>query len=233
VLLDDAVQAAKANVQSAQTQLSMAKQNISDADIRSIVAGKIAGKPVQVGTVVGAGNPVAHVVGGQGAYFEGEVSENSIDKVGLGSKVSVTVDALADRRLSGSVIAINPLGQEVGRIFKVRVQIAGDLGGVRPGMFARGSVVLRTLSNATVVPTTAIVQRGNDDYVFVVDGSKVKLTHVTKGLQKDGIIGVHGVVPGDKIVISGQNSLDEGTQIRIDDGNKTNTSDKPGGGTTL
>lgn len=233
VLLDDQVQGAKANLEAAQTQLSMARQNIADSEIRSLVSGKISGKPVQVGAVVGAGNPVAHVVGGQGAYFEGEVSENSISKIQLGSHVTVTIDALGDRGLSGTVTAINPLGQEVGRIFKARVQISGDLTGVRPGMFARGAVTVRTYSNVTVVPTAAVVQRGSEDCVFVVEGTKVKLARVTKGLQKDGVVQVSGVVPGDKVVVSGQNSLDEGTPIRIDDGKKGDTAAAPAGGTNL
>lgn len=233
VLLDDQVQAAVANLESAQTLLAMARQNMTDSVVRSPFGGKIAGKPAQVGTVVGAGNPIAHVIGAQGAYFEGEVSENSIAKVGLGSVVAVTIDALADRRLSGSVVAVNPLGQEVGRIFKVRVQISGDLVGVRPGMFARGTVTLKTVRNATVVPATALVQRGNDDYVFVVNGDKVKLVHVTKGLQKGTVVQVQGVQAGDKVVVAGQNSLSDDTPIVIEDSKKEDAGGSPAGGTAL
>ena len=196
------------------------------------MAGKISGKPVQVGTVVGAGNPVAQVIGGTGAYFEGEVSENAIAKISLGSRVSVKIDALDGRTLPGTVVAINPLGDQVGRIFKARVQIVGDLAGVRPGMFARGSVVLRSYPNVTVVPTEALVERGANDYVFVVEGSKVKLTSVSKGLQKDGVVEVTGVTPGEKIVVSGQTSLDDGTPIRIDE-SKSDTASTTAGGSAL
>ena len=84
-----------------------------------------------------------------------------------------------------------------------------------------------------MVPTTAVVQRGSDDYVFMVDGTKAKLARITKGLQKDGVVQVQGVNPGDKIVVSGQNSLDDGSPIRIDDGNKGDAGAKPSGGTNL
>jgi RND family efflux transporter MFP subunit len=216
ILLDDQVQAARANLQSAQAQLALARENANDAIIRSPFTGKIAGKPVQIGAVVGAGTAVAHVIGAQGAYFEGEVSENSISKVKVGGRVEVSIDALDGQKLSGSVVAISPLGSEVGRLFRVRVQIIGNMAAVRPGMFARGAVIMRTLPDVTVIPSTAIVQRGDQNYVYVLTGDTVKLTKVTTGLTTDGVVQVIGFPTDQKIVVSGQNTLDDGSKVKVE-----------------
>lgn len=217
VVYGDQVEAAKANLQSALTQLDLAKQNLSDLSIRSPFSGRISGRPVQIGAFVGSGASIAHLIGAEGAYFEGEVPESAISSISLGSSVTISIDALGGKKLSGTVLAINPLGQEVGRLFKVRVQINGDLQGIRPGMFARGSILVRTIPSATVVPSTAIFQRGKDDYVFTVVGDTAKLVKITKGLSKDGQVQVFGVNPGDSIVVEGQNSIETGTKVKVED----------------
>jgi len=215
VLLDQQVQAAKASVESAQAQLALAKQAIADAEIRSPFSGKISGKPAQIGSFVGAGSPVAHIIGVDGAYFEGEVSESSLAKIRVGNLVDVTVDSLGTKKLSGSISAISPQGDKVGRLFKVRVQIMGSTERLQPGMFARGSVILKTLTGVKVVPKTAIVQRGKDSFVFIVTGEKAKMVKVVEGLSKDGLVQVEGVAVGDQLIVSGQDSLTDGSLIRI------------------
>ena len=215
ILLDQQVQSAKANVEAAEAQFALAKQAISDAEIRSPFTGKLSGKPAQVGAFVGAGSPVAHLIGSDGAYFEGEISESDISKIKIGNVVEVSVDAFASKKLQGLITAVSPQGQQVGRLFKVRVQITGNLVGLQPGMFARGSVILRTVSGATVVPTTAIVQRGKESFVFLSKDGKAKMVKVVEGLKKDGVVQVSGVSVGDQLIIAGQSMLTDGSQIRI------------------
>lgn len=215
VLLDQQVQAAKANVEAAQAQLALAKQAISDAEIRSPFSGKISGKPAQVGAFVGAGSPIAHIIGVDGAYFEGEVSETALAKIKVGNPVDVTIDAFSGKKLSGTISAISPQGDKVGRLFKVRIQIIGNTEGLQPGMFARGSVIMKTLSGVKVIPKNAIVQRGKESFVFIVNGDKAKMVKVVEGLSKDGSVQVDGINVGDQLVVSGQDSLSDGSTIRI------------------
>lgn len=224
VLLDQQVQAAKANLEAAQAQFALAKQSIADAEIRSPFTGKISGKPVQVGAFVGAGSPVARVIGAEGAYFEGEISESSLAKVRIGNPVEVTVDALGGKKIPGTITAINPQGDKVGRLFKVRVQISGPVEGLKPGMFARGSVILRTLPGVMVIPQRSVIQRDKDSYVYIVKGDKAKMVKVSLGLVKDGLVQVDGLNLGDQLVISGQESLTDGATIRIAKDNENGAS---------
>lgn len=215
VLLDQQVQAAKANLEAAQAQFALAKQAIADAEIRSPFAGKISGKPVQIGAFVGAGSPVARVVSAQGAYFEGQVSELNIDQIRVGNPVDVTIDALGGKKFAGVISAINPLGDKVGRLFNVRVQILGDTRGLKPGMFARGEVVLKTLVGVKVIPQRAVVERGKESFVFLAVDGRAKMVKVSLGLAKDGLVQVEGLKVGDPLVVAGQDSLADGAPIRI------------------
>lgn len=223
VNLNDQVMAARAQVSSAQAQLrsanaqvTIAQQAISDATIKAPFSGKISGNPVQAGTVVGPGTPVARIVSKEGNYFEAEVPELNIDKITLGSMVTIKVSALGDVAFNGVVRAISPAGETVGRLFKLRIAFVGNAAALKPGMYATGTVVLRTIPNAATVPVTSIVKRDGKDVVFVVNGDKAKQVAVTTGLQTDGVIQVEGLGTGQQVIVAGQTSLDDGAKIKLE-----------------
>ncbi len=223
VNLNDQVQAARSQVssaraqmQSAQAQVALARQAIADATIKAPFSGKVSGNPVQAGTVVGPGSPVARIVGKEGSYFEGEVPETNIDKIGVGSPVSVSVSALNGVSFTGTVQAVSPAGETVGRLFRVRVAFSGDTSTLKPGMYAVGKVTVRTVPNAPTVPIAAIVKRDGKDVVFVLDGDKAKLVTVQTGLQTNGVVQVDGLTSGQQVIIAGQNSLDDGSKVNLE-----------------
>ncbi|HEY0868032.1 MAG TPA: efflux RND transporter periplasmic adaptor subunit, partial [Fimbriimonas sp.] len=210
------VESARANVQSAGAQVRIAQQNLADTLIRAPFAGRVQGKPAQVGTVVAPGTPIIRLVGGDGVYFSGQVPESQIQKVQAGESVDVTIDAFPGRKFVGRIAAVSPQGSSVGRLFDVRVQIAGETSSLKPGMFARGSVQLEVVPSATVVPKTAVVTQGNSRYVFVVDGDKAKRVPVQTGLEQGTMIQVKGVPANAQVIVRGQNGLSEGAPIRVE-----------------
>jgi RND family efflux transporter MFP subunit len=208
---------ARAQMQSAQAQVTLARQAIADSTIKAPFSGKIAGNPVQPGTVVGPGTPVVRIVGKEGSYFEGEIPESNVGKINVGSIVQIKVSALPNATFGGIVRAISPAGESVGRLFKARVAFTGTSADLKPGMYATGIVTLRRIPNAATVPTSAIVKRAGKDVVFVVDGTQAKAIPVTTGLRTDGVIQVMGLSPGQQVVVAGQNALDDGSKIKIEE----------------
>lgn len=221
-LLKDQVDAANAQMESARAQLASARaqiqiamQTVSDTKIIAPFDGHVSGRPIQVGTVAGANTAIVRVVSGAGVYFNGQVPSSYIDKLKVGQAVSVRVDGIADKVFPGNVVGINPLADSVGRLFSVRVQLTGPTAEIRPGMFARGTVAVRTIPGAVVVPTVSVVSRGDDRYVFTVSGNKAKQVKVTVGLTKGDTTQVTGVQPGDKVVTAGQETLLDGAPVTV------------------
>ncbi len=215
VILVDQVAAARATLQGAMATLNLARQGLEDLRVRAPFTGRVSGKPIQPGTVVAGGTPIARIIGASGTYFEGEFPANLLSQIKIGSPVTVTIEGLADRTLIGSVVAVSPSASNVGRLFRARVQIQ-TTSDIRPGMFARGEVTLRTVNDATVVPTASIIKRGDKSILFVRKGDKAKLVEVKPGLTTNGHSQVSSVLPGDEIVVRGQNDLDDGSAIRLE-----------------
>ncbi len=217
ILLTDQVVAARANLEGAQSGLSLARQSLEDLKIRAPLSGRIQGKPAQVGTVLGAGNPVARIIGAGGIYFEGEFPAKVMAQIKVGNAVSIKIDGLDNQSFIGTVMSISPSASTIGRLFKARVRIPGS-NLVKPGMYARGDVTLKTITNATVVPSGSIVRRGEKDYVFVAEKDNAKMVQVQTGITSNGVTQVTGISPGDRVVVRGQNDLDEGSAIKVESG---------------
>ena len=212
ILYTQQVESARAGLASAMAQVTLARQAIADAQIRAPFSGRISGKPVQPGTVVGAGTPIFRIIGATGAYFEGEVPEAQVSKLRIGNLVKVSVNG---KTLDGTVAAVSPQGAEVGRIFKARITLKSAPSDVLPGMFARGVIVVRSVPNAVVIPNSAIVKRDGKDVVFVANGGAVKQTPVTQLIHSKDLVQVEGLNPGAQLVTKGQEQLVDGSKIRL------------------
>jgi len=217
VLLNDAVRTAQAQVSAAQAQADAARVAIDDTKIRAPFSGTVAGKPMQVGSIASAGSPIARIVGTQGAYFEGQVPEEKVRFVAQGRPVVVNIDALPGQSFAGMVQAVSGVGSTVARQFSVRIAISGALGQVKPGMFARGQILVRTVAAAMVVPTTAIVRKNDKDVVFVADEGKARAVPVIRGIADGPLVQITGALKaGDPVIIQGQSDLDDGAKIKVD-----------------
>jgi membrane fusion protein (multidrug efflux system) len=70
------------------------------------------------------------------------------------------------------------------------------------------------------VPESAIVQRGDGQFVYRVRDGKAELTRVRLGLRQTGRIEVvEGLAAGDTVVTAGQIKLRPGSAVKVADYN--------------
>ncbi len=216
VQFGDRVDAARAALAGAEDAEVLARQAVEDAIIRAPYSGRIAGKPLQPGQYLAPGSPFARIVGLEGIYFEGDVPESQVAQLKPGMTVAVTVDALKNQALTGTIAAVNPSGESLGRLFKVRISLDNLPDGLRSGMFARGSVELARDPGAILLPPSAVIGLGTQRTVWIAAGTKAAKRTVTVNGSQSNRLRVIGVREGEKVVVSGQNQLSEGAVIRIE-----------------
>lgn len=204
---------ARANVDSAQEQVNLAQMNLEDLKIKAPMSGKVSGKPVAVGTYAAPGAPLMRIIGAGSTYYEAEVPEKDISKVQIGMSVDVEIQAL-NQILTGTVVAIDPVASDLGRLFRVRIQINESTNALKPGMFASGSVLLGT-DNAVTVPFDSIVRDGESAFVFVESGGKAKKVQVKLIRTVGSRAMIDGVQEGDSIIVKGKEKLIDGLQVKV------------------
>lgn len=91
-----------------------------------------------------------------------------------------------------------------------------------PNQFVNINILVNTLHNATLVPTSAIQHSLKNDFVFAVDAntankmSKVKVIPVVTGpVSGENTVIQTGILPGQWVVIAGSDKLKEGMQVRL------------------
>lgn len=210
------VSQAHAQLQQAQAQLRIARQQLSDTAVLSPVDGYVTGTPAKVGQVVAPGTPVATIVSLDGVYFEGQVPETEIANVEIGQTATVTLDALPGRTFSGTIVAIDPKAESLGRLFAARIAIQNPGSIVKPGMFGKAVLRLRNISGAVTLPLDAIRKSGDKSYVFVKNGDVAKRVEVRIGHKQGTTIQVTGVSPNADVILRGKDLVEDGSKIRED-----------------
>lgn len=210
------VQQADAQLQQAQATLRIAQQQLAEAAIVSPIDGFVTGKPAKVGQVVSPGTSVASIVSLDGVYFEGQVPETEIANVQIGQTATVKLDALPGRTFTGSIVAIDPKAESLGRLFAARIAIQNPGMIVKPGMFGQAVLKLRAIPGAVTLPIDAIRKDGDKTYVFTKNGEVARRVTVKVGHQQGSVVQVIGLSPNEDVILRGKDLVEDGSKIRED-----------------
>src|SRR5206468_583158 len=133
--LDARLQRQQADVQVAESELAMRKQDLDDTVITAPFAGIVTSKDSQPGEVIspmsaGGGftrTGICTIVDMSSLEIEVDVSESYINRVQRGQPVVATLDAYPDWRIPAKVIAIIPTADRQKATVKVRVGYASSV----------------------------------------------------------------------------------------------------------
>lgn len=212
-LLNQKVDAARANLQSAIEAENLARVNLQDLTVKSPSAGKVSGTPIQPGAYAAPGAAVIRLIGSRGVFYEADVPEKDISRVAPGLPVQVTVQALGGITLTGTVASIDPLASDLARLYRVRVRLNENTDKLKPGMFAAGHVTITQMDGVTTIPNNALIRDGEATSVFTVVNGVAKKVSVEVTLPTDSYAVVKGVSPGDKVITDGKSQVVDGSKV--------------------
>jgi len=134
----------------------------------------------------------------------------------VGQRIQMNVDAVPGRSFSGQVYAIDPQIDINGRSVLLRAKAEQREGPLRPGMFARVTLVLEERPQALMIPEEALVPKGDQQTVFKVVEGKVVPAVVTTGLRTRGQVEiVQGLEAGDTVITAGQIKVRPGMPVTV------------------
>lgn len=176
-------------------------------------AGVITRKLADVGDLAVPGRPLVEIEDPSRLRIEADVPEALIDKIQLGMKIPVRIGSIAGRT-EGVVGEIAPVAEAVSRTYVVKLDLP-SIAGLRAGQFGRVSVPTGDAAGLHV-PATAIVQRGQLEYVFVADANHARLRLIRSGRRPNGMVEVvSGLVGGEKVVAPLPADLQDGQPLEV------------------
>jgi len=206
--------AAREAVGQARAMLRYAQQELTYTTIRSPAAGIVYERGVEPGEAINPGVPLLKIAVLDEVYFEALVSERQIGAVAPGLAAQIAVDALPGRTFVGKVRRVLPVAEAGSRDFRVKVALPNPEGLLRPGMFARGRVLVSRREGAVLVPGGALVRREGKSVVFTVQGGRARQRPVVTGLEgREEVEVVSGLKAGEQVVTAGHQGLRGGERV--------------------
>ncbi|KJS33615.1 MAG: RND transporter [Desulfatitalea sp. BRH_c12] len=223
--------ARKAQLEVAEAQVTRAQASLETARIRlgytRITADwtggdahRIVGERfVDEGETVSANAPLLSIVELDPVIGVIFVTEKDYTWLQPDRKVRLLTDAWPDTPFEGKIARIAPIFRQTTRQARVELIAANPDHRLKPGMFIRAAVVLDRVADAVIVPEQAITRRNERTGVFVVaaDSQSVTWREVRTGIRDGDRVQVHGDDLTGRVVILGQQLLDNGSQITIPD----------------
>jgi membrane fusion protein (multidrug efflux system) len=173
------------------------------------------------GQMLKEGDAVADLVVRNPLRLWTNVPEKFSADVQIGQEVRLSVASQPTRTFRGKVSRINPTVDNASRAFQVETYVPNDDGALRPGGFAKASIVIKREDSALTVPLESIVRFAGVTKIFVVsDDLKARAVPVETGFDERGWIEVTGALPSQaKVVATGQSQLADGIPVVIRDPN--------------
>jgi RND family efflux transporter MFP subunit len=133
--------------------------------------GVITEKKVEAGELASPGQALLKMEDPNRLRLEATVAESDLKAIGRGDRIRVVIDALPSESLTGVVSQILPAGDPQTHTFAVKVDLP-KTPGLKTGMFGRLQLD-KGISRTIVLPSSAVIERGELTSVFVVDPDHV------------------------------------------------------------
>ena len=199
----------------ARAALAAAERNLSDSKIVSPIDGEITRRHIDAGELVQPGTPLFDIVNIDRVKVTIQVSERDITAIRKGQSCEISVDGYPGIVFSGAVSSIGAEADEQTRTFPAEILVVNDRAErLLPGFIGRVQIRGRTFKNAIFLPQEVIVQREGQPVVFVVGSDTASARTVELGYAHRGkVIITEGLSPGDKVVVTGQQSLRNNAKV--------------------
>ena len=196
--------------------------NYSESPVKAPAAGRIISLVTNIGTTVSQAMPVAKISNTEEMEIKINVPERFISRVKEGQRVELTFDAYPGDVFGAKVSEVSPVLDNSSRTMLTKVRIVQRDNKIKIGMYARVKLITESRENTIVVPSTTIVTRDGNPYVFVVNDDvvenkgTVRQQPVKLGITIDDKTEVvDGLKTGQTVVAKGQTLLSDGAKVNI------------------
>ena len=210
-----AVANSQAAVDAAQTNLSLAKRNLTYTVVSAPMAGYVSERPADIGEYLSPQQKVATIVSLNPLRVRIDVPEQAIPQIRVGESVSVSVAAYPDRSFAGHIARVSPSVTTASRTMTVEADVDNPNGELKPGQFATVRVLLPQSAPAVLVPQRALRTISGATYVFVIKNGFAQQRLVQTGQTEGDLVELKSGIAADEVVAtSNVDQLNDGSAVR-------------------
>jgi multidrug efflux system membrane fusion protein len=149
------------------------------------------------------------------------LSEDNLGSVLSQMKVQKTLSVEAwDRQMkkkqaTGALETVdNQIDTTTGTV-KLRAGFPNKDNALFPNEFVNTRLLVKTLHNQILIPSSAVQHNGDQSFVFVINNGEATIVNVKTGISEGGMTAVQGIKAGDVVANSSFDKLQNGSKITI------------------
>ncbi|WP_083464635.1 efflux RND transporter periplasmic adaptor subunit [Marinifilum fragile] len=167
-------------------------------------------------TRIEAASPVLSMMDYSKLHMEINLAEKNISMIKTGQPVNIVNYTIPGDTLNGVLTQLSPAIDAETRSFKAVININNSKLLLRPGMFAKGEIVVAKADSALVIPKNVILNKQKGNVVFVVHKGLAEERVIEFGLENpDEVQIVSGLEKKDRLVVKGFETLRNRSKIKI------------------
>jgi RND family efflux transporter MFP subunit len=149
------------------------------------------------------------------------IPERFTSSIRMNQLANLSFETLPGQVFQARVSEISPVVNPVSRTMEIRLTLnipAATLarGDIKAGMYANIDLIMQVKPRAVRVPSSCIVNRFGEDYVFVVTGDRVKLQKVVPGIVQAGVTEIiEGLSSDQEIVYEGIIQIGDDSRVNV------------------
>jgi multidrug efflux pump subunit AcrA (membrane-fusion protein) len=210
------VNAAQAQVNAAKAHYENSVVQVGYGKVTSPIAGVVSDRPVYPGEMPQNGAPLVSIVDISNVVARANIPVKEASAIQVGRPATITGP---EGDIAGKVTVVSPAVDPNTTTVEVWVQAPNRGEKLKPGGTVRVSIKADTVRDATVIPSTALLNSDEGGQkVIVVTSDNVAHEHkVDVGIRQGTSVQiVSGVNEGDKVVTTGGLGLENGSKVVIE-----------------
>jgi Cu(I)/Ag(I) efflux system membrane fusion protein len=195
--------------------------------LRSPISGTVLQKQSFAGQYVTSQSDLYLVADLSTVWMQARVFQSELPHVAVGMPAVVSFQSTPRRSITGRIVFIDPVLDEMSRSAQVRIELANASGQLRPGMFGDVSIG-HAMGTGLTVPVSAIIRTGERDIAFKAIAAdrfvpvEVRINPIGFGERFEVL---EGLKAGDRVVTSANFLID--SESRLEAG-ASSMADMPG-----
>jgi HlyD family secretion protein len=211
---------AQAQVAAAKAHYENAQAQVSYAEVRSPLSGVVSDRPLNIGEMASSGSAIVSVVDVSRVVARASIPVQQAASIHVGKAAAISSGSV---ELKGKVTVVSPAVDPNTTTVQVWVEAPNTGERLKLGSTVRISIDAEQISEAVVVPATALLPSDEGGEKIMVAGTD-GLAHerpVKVGIHSgDDVQILSGIGAGDQVITQGGLGLDDKAKIRVGQGEK-------------
>ena len=206
----------------AERALMLARQNLVATQLRAPRAGVVVSRSASQGDLLNQGDSILTIASAGSIVFVARIAQADLAQVRLGQRANVNLPGQLGV-VPGVVHGLLPADTNSVMTVPVRIDFSTDLqtagAPIQTGLFGTVEIVVGERSAVPIVPAAAVLRddiSGISRVALVTPKGLAHWVNVTTGATQGGKVEIKypALTPGQRVIVSGQVGLPEGSKVR-------------------